>query len=487
MAAREIPSRRVIVVGAGISGLAAGIYARKAGHEVTVFERGAGPGGVSTSWSRGGYYFEGGLHWLTGSSSAMGMINGLWKEVGALTDNNPITCADPVYTYVWQQDGKRKELKLWRSLDALRDELMREAPEDRRAIGRLRRDVSLFCTLLDRVKGSPAKRIRKILLLLPAFVRLISLTTFSTERYVAAFKNEAVRSLLGSLINTKHNALSLLYILTCYALGDSGYPRGGSVQMARNMADYLLRLGGRIEYGARVEKVCVEDGFARGVRIADGREIESDCVIVSADTRKAIDALLAEPLKDRWAEKMRRRTESEQCMFITLGIEADLSAYPAALQLHLDRPLEAAGLQFDVLTLYNYAGREGYAPEGCTSVTVLQHAECYEWWAAARSEGRYEREKAAVVGQVVSCLEEALPEIRGKVVVREMATPLTYERFCDTYQGGWMSIWRPRTMPVLLSGRCSIRGLIFTGQRNMLSGGLPIAVQTGRRAARQIV
>jgi phytoene dehydrogenase-like protein len=51
---------KLIIVGAGISGLSAGIYARQSGFDVTIYESHMIPGGASTSWRRKGYFFEGG-------------------------------------------------------------------------------------------------------------------------------------------------------------------------------------------------------------------------------------------------------------------------------------------------------------------------------------------------------------------------------------------------------------------------------------------
>jgi phytoene dehydrogenase-like protein len=54
--------KNIIIVGAGIAGLAAGIYALQSGFNATIYESHAIPGGASTSWRRGGYLFEGGMH-----------------------------------------------------------------------------------------------------------------------------------------------------------------------------------------------------------------------------------------------------------------------------------------------------------------------------------------------------------------------------------------------------------------------------------------
>ena len=70
--------KKVIIVGAGIAGLAAGIYARRSGFDTTIYESHIIPGGASTSWRRKGYLFEGGMHWLTGASPKF-PLNLLWR------------------------------------------------------------------------------------------------------------------------------------------------------------------------------------------------------------------------------------------------------------------------------------------------------------------------------------------------------------------------------------------------------------------------
>ena len=103
---------KVVVIGAGIAGLSAGIYAARTGFDVTILEQHNISGGLSTSWSRKGYYFEGGMHWLTGSSEKM-PLHRIWLETGALQENNPIENRDPLYNLI---DENGKVLSLYRYL-----------------------------------------------------------------------------------------------------------------------------------------------------------------------------------------------------------------------------------------------------------------------------------------------------------------------------------------------------------------------------------
>lgn len=128
--------KKVIIIGAGIAGLTAGVYARQNGFDVTIYESHAIPGGASTSWKRKGYLFEGGMHWLTGSSPKTA-LHKLWREIGALDDGTVIYNRDPFLAF--EHGGKTAFL--YRDIDKLQAHLTILSPEDEKEITRLCRDL----------------------------------------------------------------------------------------------------------------------------------------------------------------------------------------------------------------------------------------------------------------------------------------------------------------------------------------------------------
>ena len=59
--------KKMIIVGAGISGLVTGFYAQKNGFDTEIFEMHTIPGGLCTAWTRKGYTFDTSMHFLMSS------------------------------------------------------------------------------------------------------------------------------------------------------------------------------------------------------------------------------------------------------------------------------------------------------------------------------------------------------------------------------------------------------------------------------------
>ena len=172
-------SKRVIVIGAGVSGLSAAVYAARSGFDVTILEQHTTFGGLSTGWSRKGYFFEGGMHWLTGSSPKLA-LNQVWKDISALQDNNPIENRDPYYSVILK-DGKT--VNIWRDIEKTRQEFLAYSPEDKKMINRFCKDLKIFTKVhlpVNDLKGLKAKKtmhpkFSELIQMLPAGLRALKL------------------------------------------------------------------------------------------------------------------------------------------------------------------------------------------------------------------------------------------------------------------------------------------------------------------------
>jgi phytoene dehydrogenase-like protein len=73
----------MIIIGAGVAGLAAGCYAQMNGYHTQIFELHDQPGGLCTAWERKGYTFDGCLYYLFGSGKGQPFYQ-LWQELGVI-------------------------------------------------------------------------------------------------------------------------------------------------------------------------------------------------------------------------------------------------------------------------------------------------------------------------------------------------------------------------------------------------------------------
>lgn len=477
--------KKVIIVGAGIAGLSAGIYARQSGFDVTIFESNMIPGGASTSWRRKGYHFEGGMHWLTGSSPKV-PLNKIWRELGALTDDVPVYNKDPFLTVEFEG----RTACLYRDVEKLRQHFLELSPEDKNEIDKLCRDIKRFSKVSMpvsdikdvKVKKKSSVQLSAIIKMLPAFLRISFYANQTAREFAGRFKSPILRALIKGIIGEEYSASGLIFTIATLASGDGGYPKGGSLAMASRMAKYFESLGGKINYDRRVTKVSVNNGISDGI-IINGEHFPADAVIVTQDTLVAIDSLFDPLINEPWAQKMRQNTRPMLNTFICLGIEADLSELPETISFIPHKPLPCGGTEIKFVSINNYSSYEGYAPDGCTAVTSIISGDSYDYWKTCRENGTYGEEKKRLAEKFIEILAEKFPKIRGKVAVWDIATPLTYERYLSSYKGSWMSIiGKGEKMKGYPSKPEKIQNIYFAGQRLVPPGGLPVAVETGRKA-----
>ena len=112
---------------------------------------------------------------------------------------------------------------------------------------------------------------------------------------------------------------------------------------------------------------------------------------------------------------------------------------------------------------------------------------CYDFWKKAKEDGSYKAKKQELAERFIAELEKFIPEIKGNVEVYDVATPITYERYCNTFEGSWMSVWKAGESGFVFPQKSeSVEGLYFAGQRTMMPGGLPITVCSGRTAVQYL-
>ncbi|MET0415846.1 MAG: phytoene desaturase family protein [Actinoplanes sp.] len=284
---------RVVVVGAGLGGLACALHLAAAGRQVTVVERESVPGGRAGRLSLSGYEFDTGPTVLT----MPGLIEEPLAAVGEkLSDWLELTSLDPAYR-AYYPDGS--------TLDVRTDTVQMAAEISRvcgprEADGYLRFvDFARKLWLLERDHfigrnlDTPIDLVNLNLLKLlgmGGFRRLQPKINqyFNDPRTQRIFSFQAMYAGLAP-----HDALAI-YAVIAYLDSVAGvyFPKGGMHAVPKALAGAAEKHGVTFRYDTTVTSVETANGRATGVITADGDRIPADVVVLNPDLPVAYRDLL---------------------------------------------------------------------------------------------------------------------------------------------------------------------------------------------------
>ena len=153
------------------------------------------------------------------------------------------------------------------------------------------------------------------------------------------FEDDHVRTFVlgvSEVIATEPGSIFSAAYFRCGQFGKPQYrgiPRGSMGSVTRAMAESAKSLGAEIRLRAPVERVIVEDGVAKGVRLASGEEIRSFIVVSNADPKRTYLTLVdSDDLDQAFIRGIRNIKTRVTCVkFLAAMREApDLSRYLGA-------------------------------------------------------------------------------------------------------------------------------------------------------------
>jgi len=480
--------KKVIIIGAGISGLSAGCYAAMNGFEVHILEAHSLPGGLCTTWTRKGYHIDGSCHSLVGSSPAS-PDHTIWRELGALQGRRFVD-----YEYfagMTALDGR--VFRLYTDPERLEHHMKELSPADAgpteefcgyvRQFSHFNLPVDKPVELMGFLEG--AKMMLGFLPFIKLFGRLGSLTL---EDFAARFRDPLLRD---GIRNANYGAPGSLFTIIM-PLGwmsrkDGGYPIGGSLALARAIEARLLGLGGTIRYNARAAKVLERAGKVTGVRLEDGTEMEADCVISACDMKGTLTKLLdGSRIDSVHKELLDTGTVIGPVTQVAIGADLDLSDSPASQleSFQLPKPISIGGRTVDWFNLKHYAYDPGMAPRGKSILLSMFLCDWPYWEKLKGDPAAYKAEKERTAEACIGALETRFPGIRAKIEMIDVATPLTYERFTGNWKGTHMS-WQTgeefqRKHPFIPKTVPGLDGFYLASMWTNAPGGLSGAAEVGR-------
>jgi phytoene dehydrogenase-like protein len=478
-------AKKVVVIGAGLAGLSAGICLQEKGISTEIFELAPWAGGQCTAWERGGYRFDGCIHWMVGTRPG-DPINAMYKKVGTLDEATQIYNAPGVQLEI---NGKLLEVPL--EFEKFREFLLKRAAGDEEKIEAFLRDVKVMMEA-EMPLGAPSNlsELLKIVFKGRGFLNLARKHgKESVEEYLSGLKSDAVRQILYRLMPPNFSSVGLVMMLGTRMRGNAGYPIGGASEAIRRMVDKYAALGGQLHLNARVDEIVVDKGSATGVR-AKGAFHQADYVVAACDAYDALKKMLggryAHPQLDGL---LKDKNLFDPLALVSFGLDKRFDI-PFSVSCECPEGIETSpATKARGFLLRSFDFDPGAAPEGGSSVMVMMDAP-YEYWTNLRAAdlAEYRRQKQRLADAVSAELDRRMPGFAASIRVTDVATPATYLHLTNVYRASYEG-FVPIPELIAMNIQRKVPGLerfMLSGQWTTVGGGICTAVADGMATAKKI-
>jgi phytoene desaturase len=482
---------RVVVVGAGLGGLSAAAHLAGAGHDVTIVEREAIPGGRAGVIAQQGFRLDNGPTVLTMPNLLEDAFNAAGAEMKDFVTIHPV---DPMYRAVYA-DGSTLHVRHGR--EAMTDEIRQfSGPKDADAFQR-------FCTWLEQLYRAEMDAFidtnfdGPLDLLKPwrSGLELVKLGGFGKlgPKVASFFDDERLRrifsfqSMYAGL--APYEALALYAVITYMDSVEGVFvPEGGMHAMATGLAEAVTAAGAEIRYTSPVTRILRRPGGAvTGVEIGACERLDADAVVCNVDLPVAYRELLPGIDAPRAA---RTGKYSPSCLLWVAGVTGLPPADASHHNIHFGHDWDASfkaliddGVRMPdpsiLVTLHSLDDRS-LAPDGCSTIYVLEPTPNLSGtidWSRERD-------------RIVDDLRRRTSDLGypTDVVVEEIYDPRDWERM-GMEQGTPFALahtffqtgpFRPNNVDK------HVPGLVFTGSSTLPGVGVPMVLVSGKLAAERV-
>jgi 1-hydroxycarotenoid 3,4-desaturase len=279
--------RRVIVIGAGMGGLAAAADLARAGMEVIVCERAAAPGGKMRQVDVGGAAIDAGptvftMRWI---------FEGLFNDAGEqLDDCLGLMPAETLARHAWREGGR---LDLFADITQSADAIGAfSGPAAARAyLAFCDQSRAIYRTLagpfIASERPSPASLVASLGVGgLPDLWRTMPMRTLWSA-LGDHFQDPRLRQLFGryaTYVGASPWAAPATLMLIAHVEQDGVWlVKGGIHQVARAVQSLAERHGAQFRFGAEMRHMVVEHGRVVGIQLTNGERLNADAVVFNGD------------------------------------------------------------------------------------------------------------------------------------------------------------------------------------------------------------
>ncbi|MEZ6852262.1 phytoene desaturase family protein [Halodesulfovibrio aestuarii] len=451
-----------VIIGSGCAGLTCALIMARHGYNVTVVEKGVRPAPLLQGFERKGFYFDTGVHCLSGMDEG-GPLRSLleYLNVYPLLTYMPFEKDNSFTVYfpnglVWQMP---------QGYEALEASLIALFPMEEKGIQGFLSEVRAISHAFQ--YNADFQVIETHPLANKSFQEVIDQYIFEPQAKIClGFLSNLFCGLLASEISFPFFASSVgTYFQS------SGTLKGGGKALFEAMQTELSNFGGRIIYNNGVAEVNVnENRQATGVVLEDGSFLPSDKLIATCHPSCLTDIVSGKSLR-KTRKAYYRELESTTSLigvygYITKPIEKLLQSNAVIVS---DSSCTDSTVSADIpLAKRQMLITSSHSAENGTSVSLLVPATYAEWerFVGKKPHQRikgYVEEKHAAAKEVIATAMKFLPELEDNFSMVSVSTPLTLKDYCYAPRGTAYGVKRSLKQ-LTPTAALPIKNMLLSGQ-----------------------
>lgn len=480
-------SKKVVIIGGGIGGLATAALLAKAGLDVTVLEKRTIVGGRAGLHRAKGFTFDTGPSWLLMPEIFEHFYQLIGKDFQSELDLRQLT---PAYRIFFEEDPKNhlditgneeQDRRTFETIEPGSAEKLSAYINRAETTYTIATESFLYTNFTNYTKFMNIKTIGT----LPT---MIAMSIRSIDSYVSNYvKDSRLKKILEYpmvFLGTSPYKAPALYHLMSYLDFRQGvyYPYGGMYKIIESIESIARSLGATIQTGVSVKKILVHNSAVAGVRCTDGTEIEADIVVSNADLHFTETALLDKAYQTYPSDYWKKKMPSPGAILMYLGIKGSLPQLTHHNLIFTEDWQTNFSRIFDTLE-YPHPASMYICKPTATDKTVApkDHENIFVLVPVPASTELTKREidehTEAYINQIVEMT--GISDLRERIVYKKVVDPLDFADDLNAWRGSALglahpllqsALWRPRNKSKKVSG------LYYVGGNTLPGIGLPMCL-----------
>jgi len=437
--------KKVIIIGAGLAGLAAGCYAQMNGYSSEIYEHFAIPGGLAATWVKNGFLITTSIQALAGYNNESPFYK-LYSELGIIKYNKFIP-TEKGHLHIDEINDKRIEITS--DLNKWINDFKNAYPEDADMTDTILNgaknlsEIDIKELLIQKSKGenSAINRFIKILNI-PQGGKDIKFLKTSLSEFAKNFRNPVLRKSFMVLVNPSGSVFAFLNSMGLFKDIKLGLIEGGVYELVDSIEKRYRKLGGKITPQSQVSKILVKNNKVTGIRLAAGTVVECDNVISAGDGRNTIYNLLEGKYMSKNIKKMYETwTVCRPCIIFNYGIKKE---YPDAFYnnlIFLKHPINAGISEIKNINLRIYNYSQKFSPKGSTLFQARVETD-WDYWTNLKiiDPNLYNSELERICREILASINKHFPGTASNVELTDIMPSFTLWERTLNYKGspmGW--------------------------------------------------